>query len=233
MDVYVLRCRKGKFYIGKTSNLQKRLKEHLKMKNGSKWTKIHKMIALEEVIVNAKKEDEDRVTLEYMKKYGVKNVRGGSYSRVLLTSSEESHLKRMFCTSEDLCYNCNKNGHFSQNCPEIDEKGYYYLEQVDTIYPHKDEFDSVEYKIEEEYVIRHYKRKPCSRARFIFTFYTCKCNSCYKNSIDFSKFKIKDLKLYERYLAIETIDGKYYEIPRKDICSKCKFPSMDISFNSC
>lgn len=45
---YMLRCSDNSIYTGMTSNLEKRIKEHLsKSKNGAKYTKSHNAIKLE------------------------------------------------------------------------------------------------------------------------------------------------------------------------------------------
>lgn len=45
---YMLRCKDNSLYTGMTSNLEKRLNEHMtKDKNGAKYTKSHNVIKLE------------------------------------------------------------------------------------------------------------------------------------------------------------------------------------------
>lgn len=45
---YMIRCEDNSIYTGMTSNLDKRINEHLS-KNGAKYTKSHKVICLEKV----------------------------------------------------------------------------------------------------------------------------------------------------------------------------------------
>ena len=75
-DVYTLRLEKGKWYVGKSSNVKRRVEEM--KKKGNTWTKMHSILALEEVRENA---DLKEVTLEYMRKYGWENVRGYAWSQ--------------------------------------------------------------------------------------------------------------------------------------------------------
>ena len=75
-DVYTLRLKNGKWYVGKSSNVKGRV-EVMKEK-GNTWTKMHNIIALEEVRENA---DLKEVTLEYMRRYGWQNVRGYAWSQ--------------------------------------------------------------------------------------------------------------------------------------------------------
>lgn len=47
---YMLRCADNSIYTGMTSNIEKRLKEHItKGKNGAKYTKMHDVVKLEKV----------------------------------------------------------------------------------------------------------------------------------------------------------------------------------------
>jgi len=77
-SIYVLKLTSGKYYVGKTFNIDKRYEEHLSGK-GSTWTKLYKPTSIIEVRKSTSGFDEDKVTKEYMAKYGIKNVRGASY----------------------------------------------------------------------------------------------------------------------------------------------------------
>lgn len=74
--VFIARLEHGKWYVGKSSNVNTRV-SNLK-KGGNKWTQMNKIIALEEVRENA---DLKEVTLELMRKYGWENVRGYAWSQ--------------------------------------------------------------------------------------------------------------------------------------------------------
>ena len=63
MDVlYVLRLRNDKWYIGRTSNLERRFEQHMNG-DGAKWTSLHKPINIHESRPLVSDEDEDLVTL--------------------------------------------------------------------------------------------------------------------------------------------------------------------------
>jgi ssDNA-binding Zn-finger/Zn-ribbon topoisomerase 1/predicted GIY-YIG superfamily endonuclease len=74
--VFILRLEHGKWYVGKSSNVNIRV-TNLK-KRGNKWIQMNKIIALEEVRENA---DLKEVTLEHMRRYGWENVRGYAWSQ--------------------------------------------------------------------------------------------------------------------------------------------------------
>ena len=67
---------------------------------------------------NCTNKDETIVTQEYMKKYGIDNVRGGSFCRLELSKSDRRTLEKMLKTSGDRCYHCNGLGHFASRCPK-------------------------------------------------------------------------------------------------------------------
>lgn len=76
-QVYVLRCEEGKYYVGTSANVKKRVRRHKKGK-GAKWTKKYKPLELVEVL-DGDLETEELTTLVYMQKYGIENVRGSKW----------------------------------------------------------------------------------------------------------------------------------------------------------
>lgn len=118
-NIYVIECKSYKYYIGKTNkDPQIRFKEHLNGK-GSAWTKIFKPIKLVEYCENQDELVEDLMTMKYMRKYGIENVRGGSYCQVKLTESQKENLSRSLNSAADLCGKCGNPGHFMKYCKEI------------------------------------------------------------------------------------------------------------------
>lgn len=80
--LYVLKLENDCYYIGMSHNLNNRLSQHIQGK-GSKWTKINKFVSVEKVVFPANEKGiENRVTLEYIAKYGSDKVRGGSFTKV-------------------------------------------------------------------------------------------------------------------------------------------------------
>lgn len=118
MIVYILKLVNNKYYIGKTENLKIRLSTHLKGR-GSKWTKLYNPLTLVEKISNADKFDEDKYVLKYMEKYGINNVRGGSYSQINLSTIQKINIKAQIANATDSCFNCGETNHFIKKCPNI------------------------------------------------------------------------------------------------------------------
>ena len=95
MDVlYVLRLHNDKWYVGRSSNLERRFTQHMSG-TGAKWTVLHAPINIHESRPLVSDEDEDLVTLEYMKQYGIYNVRGGTYCAVELKPWTVKEIKKL------------------------------------------------------------------------------------------------------------------------------------------
>jgi hypothetical protein len=113
--IYVLQLEKGKYYIGKTTNPQFRLASHFNSQ-GSEWTKLYKPIDILELISDCDDYDEDKYTIIYMGKYGIDNVRGGSFVSVELNKSTKDQLKKMNKSANNKCFKCGESGHFAKEC---------------------------------------------------------------------------------------------------------------------
>ena len=78
--------------------------------------KKNKPILVHEIKPDCDNEDEDKITIQYMKKYGIDNVRGGSFCQNKLDEASVSTIQRMISGSSDKCYNCGGD-HFVKECP--------------------------------------------------------------------------------------------------------------------
>jgi len=76
--VYVLRLEHGKFYVGASTDIHRRIDGH-----GTVWTKEHRPISVHDVFPAKHniKELEREVTLMYMDMYGWENVRGAGWTQ--------------------------------------------------------------------------------------------------------------------------------------------------------
>jgi cellular nucleic acid-binding protein len=119
--IYILELENKKYYVGKTTNPDFRIESHFNS-NGSAWTKKYKPIRLYQLIPDCDDYDEDKYTKIYMDKYGIDNVRGGSYSQINLDENTIESLLKMNQTITNKCYLCGKSGHFAKNCQKNDGK---------------------------------------------------------------------------------------------------------------
>jgi hypothetical protein len=100
--IYILELESNKYYIGKTTNPEFRLDKHFDG-GASVWTNKYKPIKLIELISNCDNFDEDKYTLKYMEKYGIDNVRGGSFCQITLGEENLNTINKMIknSTSKD------------------------------------------------------------------------------------------------------------------------------------
>lgn len=122
LSIYTLRLENNKYYVGKTYDINNRLLNH-ENHEGSTWTRKYPVVELMEIVEHASIYDEDKYTLIYMEKYGLDNVRGGSYNQLVLTKEQISYIKKCINMANDKCYNCNNVGHYGKNCPNCKRCG--------------------------------------------------------------------------------------------------------------
>ena len=120
MTIYVLKLEKCKYYVGRTNDIERRYREHLQGR-GSCWTMKYKPLEIKSLY---KKNDpfyEDMLVKKYMNKYGIENVRGGSYSQINLTNDQINSITRELNGAKDNCFKCGGD-HFVKFCKnhEID-----------------------------------------------------------------------------------------------------------------
>jgi len=114
ITIYVLKQKLGKYYIGKSTNPEKRIKDHFEG-HGCNWTTKYLPISVVSRIENCDSFDEDKIVKMYMSEHGIDNVRGGSYSQIYLTETVKHQLQREIWGAKDLCFLCGGD-HFADMC---------------------------------------------------------------------------------------------------------------------
>jgi predicted GIY-YIG superfamily endonuclease len=113
--IYVLSLEQDKYYVGKTVDMTSRIREHLSGR-GSAWTQKYPYVKIIEQF-EGDDLDEDKTTVKYMRKYGIDNVRGGTFCQVRLDEAKHSVLRGMIQSQTNGCFSCGDPGHFVRDCP--------------------------------------------------------------------------------------------------------------------
>lgn len=144
-SIYVLKCKEDKYYIGKTQkDVNIRFQEHVN-NNTCSFTQKYNPIEICEIIKTKDALDEDKITKKYMMKYGIENVRGGSYTKLELEDWQIKSLKHEFVAMSDLCYKCNEKGHFAKDCSKKIFNMEEYLKKYNTKEEIQEAIDQNEY----------------------------------------------------------------------------------------
>lgn len=113
--IYILRLENEKWYVGKTKNFPKRYAEH-KSKIACEWTKLHPVLNVEGVMMTVDDYEEDKWVKKMMGKYGIDNVRGGTYCQIQLSKEQILLLQREIRTAVNACFKCGMVGHYVSEC---------------------------------------------------------------------------------------------------------------------
>jgi hypothetical protein len=116
--IYTLQLENGKYYVGKSKNISNRILQHFS-DQGSSWTKAYKPVKVLSQIPSTDAFDEEKYTLLAMDRYGIDNVRGGSYCKLILSKHEMEKAQQIIYSICDKCYRCGEQKHTASECDDI------------------------------------------------------------------------------------------------------------------
>jgi hypothetical protein len=115
--IYVLELENSKYYVGRTNDLEKRLKEH-ESGTACSWTEKYKL----KICINSKltrnEFEEENETLRLMSIHGIDSVRGGPYCNVELLQHEKKMLSDRINHLQNRCFKCGSKSHYVDKCTE-------------------------------------------------------------------------------------------------------------------
>jgi hypothetical protein len=100
-SIYVLRLEQGKWYVGRSLQVYTTYAAH-HLGNAIPWTQQYPPIRVEETIPSTNGMDEDHYVKNYMIRYGIPQVRGGSYTDMVLSEGQMTLLEREIRTARDV-----------------------------------------------------------------------------------------------------------------------------------
>jgi hypothetical protein len=103
-NIHILKLEENKYYICKSR------------KFFNDWTEKYPIVEVEKTVKDCDFYDIDKYTKIYMNKYGIENVRGGTYSELKLDENVENFLINEFRTVNNICQRCYFEIHQGQKC---------------------------------------------------------------------------------------------------------------------
>jgi len=203
--IYVLQLLSDKYYVGKTENPKFRLDTHFK-NSGCAWTKKYSPTQIVGLFPDCDVFDEDKYTIKYMKKYGIENVRGGSFCQITLDRETKICVERMICGAMDGCHFCGKPGHFIRDCRSKKNKEKYKKKDQSFLQASKEYESADEVEFEDEW--------QCSYCDKVFdtekgTRFHENAHCKVKKELDSTEEPISGENLLEVFSELEKDDGVY------------------------
>lgn len=115
--VYVLELTQGKYYVGVTAkSVEVRFLEHVSGAGGSAWTSKFEALHVVESAEERTPLDENNKTKELMAQHGIDNVRGGTYTKMVLSRETVALLRTELRDVGGACRRCGRHTHFVGDC---------------------------------------------------------------------------------------------------------------------
>jgi len=121
--VYVLKSKDSNmFYVGKSNDIQARIKEHKSNDENSSAFLKQKMQNFDSIkpltigSIDDLESWERNETLHLMRIHGIENVRGWMFTTVNLSTEHKKDAFKQICEKFDLCRHCGRSSHFVNDC---------------------------------------------------------------------------------------------------------------------
>lgn len=112
--LYVLALSGGKYYVGASREPEGRVLQHF-AGQAAAWTQRYPPLRVLECR-RGDVFDEDKLTKQYMQRYGIDAVRGGSYCALTLSERDRTALEKELATAQRQCFRCGSRQHFAVDC---------------------------------------------------------------------------------------------------------------------
>lgn len=117
--VYVLELPGRRYYVGKSNNIEERIRQHADTTDERGATCAKGFLRRVPTVTprQADMESWERTeTLTLMYRNGIGKVRGWFYTLPKLTPQDREHAFQQICEKFDLCRQCGKSNHFTNEC---------------------------------------------------------------------------------------------------------------------
>ena len=114
--VYVLDVEGGGIYVGKSKDIENRLKQHREGRGNSFAQLWVRRIAAATPRMDDWESWERAETLHWMRERGPEHVRGWMYTNLALNEDDLKSVQGQLCERYDLCRKCFGKGHFWKAC---------------------------------------------------------------------------------------------------------------------
>lgn len=113
--VFILLLKKNKYFVSMCHDPNKDINKYFEG-YGPKWIIKYKPIKIVEIIHPCDIFDIDKHTKRYMAKYGISNVRGGTYTDLYLTKNDRYQIDKEIFSALGMCMHCGSEYHRSIEC---------------------------------------------------------------------------------------------------------------------
>lgn len=127
--VYVLELPGKRYYVGKSGNIEERIRQHADATD-EKGATCAKGFLRRVPTVTPRQTDheswERTETLTLMHRHGIGKVRGWFYTLSELTPRDREHAFQQICEKFDLCRHCGNSNHFANQCFKRHRAAFYF-----------------------------------------------------------------------------------------------------------